>query len=485
MAEYQVIDVDGEPVQFPVDMSDDEISQAILANSPKNIIPSNDPAVPTNFKNPIDFQEIKDRPKDYTISPANVALAGLITSVGGGLYAKIAKTGGSALVGALEGGIAGATSSAAGELIKEATNNSNVGQLMALGGEMLSGAALPLTRDLITRVPQAALMASMGYAKAKSAQAVLGVSESSRIAKNAIFGKEVVKPGVATTRYTEEFDVSSSMDIANRLNINIPQGMKAQDVIRRDLYDTLSLQGASGVTIKNSPIYSELMQDLVQGVKDGIVKSEDIKSIATLLNGQNSPNSKTLVSFNQRLLNTAQQATAEQNGVKISDDAADMLKGAIDKYTGKPFYKLLKEQEKQRFTAQAMDDIPVLLSKGIKSDDLEKTLGNLAKNPQGKENFKIALGSYLKSLPEKEALSEWNRLYSSKVLTKTQVMGLGDILNFNRKVKLYTEKGYLKKAGDITGQALKMGIVNGILPAETINRGSEMVKDGLSGFKTL
>lgn len=464
--DFQTIEVNGENVDFPITMSDEDIAKAISSN----IIPKNDIAVPTDIKNPTDFAEIRDRPSPYEISPQNVALAGLITSIGGGLYSKLAKTGGSALMAAIEGGVTGAGSTAAGEIIKEATDNSNIGQLTALGGEMLTGAALPLARDLITRVPTAALMAGLGYAKAKTAQAVLGESESSRIAKNTIFGKEISKPGVASTAYRDAFDESSALDMANRLNITIPKGMKAQDVVRRDLYDTMSLQSAGGIPIKNSPVYPELMSNLAQGVKDGIVKSDDIKSIATLLNGQLSPNPKTLATFNQRLLNTAQQATQEHNGIKISDDAADMLKEAIDKYTGKPYYKLLKEQEKQRFTAEAMDSIPVLLSKGIKGDTLESTLTNLSRNPYGKENFKIALSSYLRSLPEKEALSEWNRLYDSKVLTKTKVMDLGDLLSLNRKVKLYTEKGYIKKAGDISGHALKMSIITGVAPAEATSR---------------
>jgi hypothetical protein len=464
--DFQTIEVHGEPVEFPINMSDEDIAKAISGS----IIPKNDAIVPSAIEKPIDFAEIKARPEPYTLSPQNVALASLISTVGGGLYAKLAKTGGSALIGALEGGITGAGSSATGEIIKEATDNSNIGQLTALGGEMLTGAALPLTRDLITRVPTAALMAGLGYAKAKTAQAILGESESSRVAKNVIFGKETVKPGVATTSYRDSFDESSALDMANRLGVTIPKGMKAQDIVRRDLYDTLSLQSAGGVPIKNSPVYPELMKNLVQGVKDGIVKSDDVKSIATLLNGQLSPNPKTLASFNQRLLNTAQQATEEHNGVKISDDAADMLKVAIDSYTGKPYYKLLKEQEKQRFTAKAMYDIPVLLSKGIKGDTLESTLTNLSRNPYGKENFKVALSSYLRGLPEKEALSEWNRLYDSNVLTKTKVMDLGDLLSLNRKVKLYTEKGYIKKAGDISGHALKMSLITGILPAEATSR---------------
>jgi hypothetical protein len=446
----------------------------------ENYVPEDDLPVPTDIKNPIDVAEIKNRPEEYTLSPSTVALGGLIGSIAGGIYPKLVKSGASVAMGALEGGITGLGSSATGEIIREATNNSNVGQLTALGAEILTGGALPLARDVITRLPPAALMAGMGYAKAKTAQAVLGESHSSRIAKTKIFGSETIEGGVAGTKYTDAFDESSAIDMANKFGLTVPKGMKAQDVVRRDLYDTIDLQGASGVTMKNSPVYSELMRELAQGVKDGVVKADDVKSIAALLNGQGSTNSKTMVSFKERLLNTAQQATKEHNGVKISDDAADMLKKAIDKYTGKPYYSTLKAQEKQRFTAKAMDDIPVLLEGGIKGDALETSLRNLSTNPYGKENFQVALSSYLRALPEKEALSEWNRLYSSGILTRTKVMDMGDLLSLNRKVKQYTEKGYLKKAGDITGHALKMSLITGVMPSEATRFAKE--KDSLQPF---
>lgn len=462
---YQLVEINGEQVEFPDTMSDADIEKAIKSS--------------LGFtKTPVNLQEVANRPEDYTINPKLVALGGLAGSLIGGVGAKLAKTGGSALVGALEGGISGTVASGTGEIIREATNNSNVGQLTALGAELVSGAVLPLARDVITRIPPAGLMAAVGYAKAKTAQAILGESESSRIAKNAIFGKETISPGVATTNYREQFDKTANLELANSLGLQVPEGKLAQDIIRNNMLDEIALKGASGQTFKNTPIYSDLMRKLSQGVKDGVVKAEDVKAIANLLNSQSSINPKTMASFSERLLNTAQQATKEYNGVKISDDAADMLKESIDNYLGKPVYAGLKKLEKDRFTAKAMDDIPVLLDKGFSGEQVENALANLSKNPYGKDNFKVALSSYMRSLPEKEALKEWNRLYESGILTKTKVMDLGDIYSFNRKVKKYTEKGYINKAGDITGHALKMGIVQGILPAEISNRA-----DALSPFK--
>jgi len=434
-----------------------------------NEVPQDDlPLIQEVANRPADFQEIANSPDPYTFSPSTVAVAGLIGTVAGGLYTKLFKTGGSLLLSALAGGVSGAGSSATGEIVREATNNSNVGQLVALGTEIASGAALPLARDLVTRVPPAAIMAALGYAKAKSAQAITGESASSRLAKDKIFGKDVLKPGVATFSYRDAFEDVTSLELAQTLGVTVPKGMKTQDAIRNALYDTMT-EKAKTAPIKSTPVYKQLLKDLMQGVKDGVVKGDDVKAIARLINGQTSPNAKTASTFNARLLNTAQQAVKEYDGVNVSKDAADLLKEAIDSYIGMPYYSTLKATEKQRFTAEALDDIPVLLEKGIKGDTLESTLKNLSRNPEGKLNFKIALSSYLRELPEKEALSEWNRLYDSGVLIRSKVMDIGETVALARKVKLYTEKGYLRKAGDITAQALKMSLVQGILPAEGAN----------------
>jgi len=466
MAGFQQVEVNGEIVEFPSDMSDEDIAKALSGD----MIPSNDPAVPTKGQTPVDFKEVASRPEPYTVNPKAIGLAGVVGSVLGGAWLKLAKTGGSATVAALEGGVTGAGSAAVGELIKEATNNSNVGQLTALGAELITGAALPLTRDVITRVPTAALMASVGYAKAKTAQALTGESASSRIAKDKIFGTEVVKGGVAKTNYKEAFEEATSKEMADAFGIVVPDGTKAQDAIRQTLYNNIDTLDQQGVPFLKTPAGTDLMKRLNLGVSDGTVKEADVKTIGRLLTSQFSPEKATRGSFSERLLNTAQQATKEYNGVKISDGAADILKEAIDGYVGKPYYKTLKSVEKQRFTAQAMDDIPVLLDKGFSGENVEQALVNLARNPEGKKNFQVALSSYIRGLPEKQALSEWNRLYESGILTRSKVMDTGDLLSMNRKVKQYTEKGYIKKAGDITGHALKMSIITGILPAEGSSR---------------
>ena len=49
-------------------------------------------------------------------------------------------------------------------------------------------------------------------------------------------------------------------------------------------------------------------------------------------------------------------------------------------------------------------------------------------------------------------------------------MPLTEAIKFKRQVTKFVNKGYLEKAGDITGYALKMGIITGIVPAEVSSR---------------
>lgn len=463
MEETEVIKIDGVPYKVPKGTTPEELD-TVLQQMGTNV--PEDPA----YQAPVGTAQqeaYKIKPQEYMIDPSTIALSGLIGSLAGGAIGKIAKTAGGAALGTLEGGISGTASSGVSELIKEATNNSNVGQLTALGAEILTAGALPLARDVISRVPTAALMASLGYAKAKTAQAVTGESASSKLAKDKIFGTDIMKKGVATTNYREAYDESAAIDMANKLGVSVPAGTKAQDAVRDTLYDSIDNLNNAGIPFEATPAGAKLMMDLRRGyARDGVVKQSDIVSIKKLLKSQTSPDSKTKMKFTNRLLNTAQQSTKEADGVVISERASEMLKEAIDGYIGKPYYKTLKETEKERYTAQAMDDIPVLLSSELGGKNMEQQLMNLAKNPEGVKMFDTALKSYIRGFPEQEALKRWTDLYESGVLKRSGVMKDVDIDRMAFQVKRYVEKGYLRKAGDISGHAMKMSLLTGVLPSE-------------------
>jgi hypothetical protein len=420
----------------------------------------------------LNFEEIRNRPEPYAVNPQAVALGTAVGGIIGGPVTKLLTKGATLLVPTLEGSIAGGASTLAGEVVKAGTDNSNVGQMVAFGAELATGASLPLARDLITRIPTSGLMAVGGYAKAKIAQTVMGTSKSNQLARERIFGKDNIKAGTATDKFKLKNDTEAAQDITQNLGIQVAEGQRPQDALRNGIYEQLSNENLAGNTIRKSPEYLELMTNLNQGIKDGVVKKEDVTKIKSLLDSQTSPYNPTQKSFNERLINTIQQADPKFNGEPITEAAAGMMRESLDKYlsniSGKPLYSALKQIEMNDKIAIARDSIPVLIQQGFKGDAIEQALVNLSKSPLGMKDFQVALASYMKTLPEKEALSEFNRLYP--VIIKSKVMPLTDAIKFKRQVTKFVNKGYLEKAGDITGYALKMGIITGIVPAEVSSR---------------
>jgi len=435
---------------------------------------------------PINYEAIKNQPKDSVIDPNIVGLGSVIGGVAGGLGGKLFSKGAGMLVPAIEGALTGGGTTLAGEVVRASDNNSNISQLMALGTELALGAAPSVARDIITRIPTAGLMAVGGYAKAKTAQAVMGTSESNRLARERIFGRDNLKQGTATDTFRTENHQLASKNISQNLGIPITEGQNPQDVLRTGIYEQLTLANDAGNTLKKSPEYVNLMTNLKQGLKDGVVKKEDITKINSLINSQNSPYSPTKIDFNTRLINTIQQAEPMFNGEPVSKAASNMMKESFDSYltnlTGKPLYSELKKIEMQDKIALARDSLPVLLNQGFKGEQVEQALRNLSKSPEGQNDFKIALASYMKALPEKEALTEFNRLYP--IIVKSRAMPLDEALKFKRQVATFVNKGFIKKAGDISGQALKMGIITGVAPAEVASRLLQQPNDGLQPFMT-
>jgi hypothetical protein len=403
---------------------------------------------------------------NYSFDPDTVAIAGLggalvnsLPGMGvGGLAARAAK-------GALTGGLSGAS----GELVRTETNNSDAGKLYAFGAELATGALPNLVGDALgrTAVPAIAATLSMfgkgGYQMAKTLKEGIGRSESDILARNAIFGRRTVKEGVATDVFSKEVRDKWVEEMASKYGIKTTSAENAATPVRNKIYEHIESIGP----LKNSPEMIELKSRLAEGVRVGAVKPDDYKAITNLLESQVSKDPKYSKEFTERFVNTIQQATPEWNGVKISDPAAQVTREALDKVLARgrvPTYSELKNIETEQFVAKARDSIPVLLNQQFKGEAVENAMANIAKSPQGQQDFRVALASYLKNLPEKEALSEFNRLYST--VAKTKALPTEELLRMKRAVAKFVEKGYIAKAGDITGTALRNSIVRGVLPAE-------------------
>ncbi len=129
--------------------------------------------------------------------------------------------------------------------------------------------------------------------------------------------------------------------------------------------------------------------------------------------------------------------------------------------TGKPLYGLLKKVEEDKYIAQARDSLPVLIQKGFKGDDVDQALTNLSKSKQGVEDFRKGLATYLKVIPEKDLVAEFNRL--EPVIRKSKVMPLEDLTKVKRNIAEYKSAG--AKAGAVGAVLLKDSIL-GLLGAE-------------------
>lgn len=417
----------------------------------------------------------------YVISPQNIALGTAIGSVVGG--AEAALTRGALTIGkgawnVIKGGTTGGASTTAGELTREATNNSPTGQIWALGAELATGVIPTLAGDVISRLPGPALTAIAGYKTGKTAQAITGRSESDIAARNKIFGYSSMKEGVASDIFRVQQEALDRQYLGG-LGIQVANNEVPKDVLRSKLYEVFDNN-----SFLNSPEYTDALKRLRDGVTTNFVKKEDVNTLTSLVRGQGAKDPIVAKSWNERFLNTIQQASPEWNGVKISDGASTIMKEAIDNFTqrvsGTPMYSTLKSIEEKGYTAKARDSLPVLLNQEFKGPAVEKALANLAKSPEGRNDFRIALTSYLKDLPEQEALSRFNDLYP--MIVKTKSMDLGELSALKGKVAKFVSKGYIQKTGDISGTALKASVLRGIAPAEVANRVFSDKNDALKPF---
>jgi|688.fasta_scaffold317547_1 hypothetical protein len=413
----------------------------------------------------------------YTISPEAIALGTLAGTVFGGGEAVLGKgalTAANAAWKAIKGGTSGVASTTAGEFVREATNNSPEGQMWAFGTELATGAVPTLTGDLITRTPLSGLIAlgstvtgGGGYSKARAAKTVAaGRSESDIAARNKLFGAENRKAGVATDVFTAQQEKLDA-DIVSSIGVQIAQAEKPVGALRKYFYTTFDNN-----SFKDSPEAKDMLIRLKQGPSQGFSKKEDFGTIVNLVNGQNSKDPLIAKGWNSKFLNTIQQAEPEWNGIKISDDASALLKESVDKFTqrvsGTPLYSTLKEMESNGYVATARDSIPVIINQGFTGELTDRAIENIGKSAVGKRDFRIALASYLKNLPEEEALSEFNRLYPK--IAKLKTIDVGELATLKSQVSRFYNKTKLGKTKDITATALKSSIIRGVIPAELSSR---------------
>lgn len=438
-------------------------------------------AQPSLEATPGTVQSAVENPQNYyEFNPQNIGVAG---AIGAGL-SLIPAIGGPYRVGRvglelgkriLGGAASGAVSSTAGEYYKAGRPENFENDVTAMGIELAAGAAPTITREVISRLPTAVTSLFPGDALTryigKPLKSLLGgETESEFILKESKLGKtdagfaKRVKPGTSTDVFTRGNEEAQRRFLAQN-NIPFTQAETADNAVRNFVKTNIDDLFKRGKGFSDSPQYQKLQADLAQSIRDGLVDPQELKIISKVIGSQKSP--LNAEKFKTTLLNLAQQS--ETTGYKVYNldkTAQKLLTTAMDDYftanTGKPLYKILKEVEEDKYVAQARDSLPVLIQKGFKGEEVDQALTNLSKSKQGVEDFRKGLATYLKVIPEKDLVSEFNRL--EPVIRKSKVMPLEDLTKVKRNIAEYKSAG--AKAGAVGAVILKDSIL-GLLGAES------------------
>lgn len=438
-------------------------------------------AQPSLEATPGTVQSAVENPQNYyEFNPQNIGVAG---AIGAGL-SLIPAIGGPYRVGRvglelgkriLGGAASGAVSSAAGEYYKAGRPENFENDVTAMGIELAAGAAPTITREVISRLPTAITSLFPGdtltrYIGKPLKSLLGGETESEFILKESKLGKtdagfaKRVKPGTSTDVFTRGNEEAQRRFLAQN-NIPFTQAETADNAVRNFVKTNIDDLYKQGKGFVDSPQYTQLRLDLAQSVKDGLVDPQELKIISKVIGSQTSPLNAD--KFKTTLLNLAQQS--ETTGYKVYNldkTAQKLLTNAMDEYftanTGKPLYGLLKKVEESKYVAQARDSLPVLIQKGFKGEEVDQALTNLSKSKQGVEDFRKGLATYLKVIPEKDLVAEFNRL--EPVIRKSKVMPLEDLTKVKRNIAEYKSAG--SKAGAVGAVILKDSIL-GLLGAES------------------
>lgn len=438
-------------------------------------------AQPSLEATPGTVQSAVENPQNYyEFNPQNIGVAG---AIGAGL-SLIPAIGGPYRVGRvglelgkriLGGAASGAVSSAAGEYYKAGRPENFENDVTAMGIELAAGAAPTITREVISRLPTAITSLFPGdtltrYIGKPLKSLLGGETESEFILKESKLGKtdagfaKRVAPGTSTDVFTRGNEEAQRRFLAQN-NIPFTQAETADNAVRNFVKTNIDDLYKQGKGFVDSPQYTQLRLDLAQSVKDGLVDPQELKIISKVIGSQTSPLNAD--KFKTTLLNLAQQS--ETTGYKVYNldkTAQKLLTNAMDEYftanTGKPLYGLLKKVEESKYVAQARDSLPVLIQKGFKGEEVDQALTNLSKSKQGVEDFRKGLATYLKVIPEKDLVSEFNRL--EPVIRKSKVMPLEDLTKVKRNIAEYKSAG--SKAGAVGAVILKDSIL-GLLGAES------------------
>jgi Transglycosylase SLT domain len=403
------------------------------------------------------------------IDPDKIALA---TSIGAGLTTILApelragKLGvdviGNVIKRAFGGGVTSGFGAYAGESFKVGQPENAETDLAALGVELVASGGLSLGTEAVKRVP-AVLNFIPGVSKITGALKTVtgGATEAETWLKNIAFGPKTIKGGTSTNTFRIGTENANRTYLSD-MGIQVGKDELASTAVRNLLKKEVDDYYKAGVGFYKSKEKDALILELQQGVKNGSVTRQEYVDLRKFFSSQSTDLAEDATRFSSDLLNLAQQSKGQYGKIPLGETAQDLVTKNLDNYfmtyTNKPLYSTLKKVEADRFTAEARDSIPTLIKGGFPTDVAEKAMFNIKRSASGTQDFKIAIGSYFKTLPESKLIEEFNRL--EPILIKTKIVPMDEINAIKKGINL--AKSPFAKAGALTGVALKDAIVTGI-----------------------
>jgi hypothetical protein len=403
------------------------------------------------------------------IDPDKIALA---TSIGAGITTILApelragKLGidviGNVIKRAFGGGVTSGFGAYAGESYKVGQPQNAETDLEALGVELVASGGLSLGTEAAKRAP-AVLNFIPGVSKITGAlkTATGGATEAETWLKNIAFGPQTIKGGTSTNTFRIGTENANRAYLSD-MGIQVGKDELASTAVRNTLKKEVDDYYKAGVGFYKSKEKDELLVELKKAVDNKSVSRQEYVDLRKFVSSQSTDLAEDATRFSSDLLNIAQQSKGPYSKIPLGERAQELLTKHLDNYfmtyTNKPLYSTLKKVEADRFTAEARDSIPTLIKGGFPSDVAERAMFNIKKSASGTQDFKIAIGSYFKTLPESKLIEEFNRL--EPILTKTRIVPMDEINAIKKGINL--AKSPFAKAGALTGVALKDAIVTGI-----------------------
>lgn len=449
--------------------------------------PVGDTYTPTTSDNPIiDYAQVAEAGKFGAGAGAVIAAVpqarGIVGAVRGGsaILPAIARGGsvGDIAAAGAKGFTEGVLSSGVGQVYQYGKPENLQSDLERMGIELATGGgATALYEGGLNLVGKATKVLPnwVGDVVEKPLRALTGKSELEKnLAANA-FGRLKMQPGTKTDTFRNAAYKKQADDL-NTFGIQVPAGEIPSDYVRNQMLSQTRQLEKQGIKWKDSAQYTQLMSELDMAN----IPKEIKQSIRNLANTQGGNLAEAAASFEKNLLNLAQQSSGDFKYQDLSKTATDIVRKNVNNFylqhTGVPYFNLVKDLEKQGFAALAHDSLPTLISNGfVKNADTEFAIKNIKNSPNGVNDFKVAISSYLQTVDEKKLLKEWNDL--EDVITKTKALPLEEIRALRKQVNVAKS---LSSRGKTTASLLAKDAIVSALGAEKARATKDRPKATLS-----